>query len=105
MFARLCVYLFFLVAITTIVIGAPLEVSPKLTSRRALTRLAQLEKYGPPNRTPDRRAQLGKYGHLNKRTNCGHCLGDDDIYLFSFCLGQHKMAVYCAEPDGTQYYY
>ncbi|GBB88237.1 hypothetical protein RclHR1_01480002 [Rhizophagus clarus] len=98
MFARLCVYIFFLVAITTIAIGAPLEASsPKLITRRAL-----LEKYGSPNRTQSR---LEKYGHLSKRDYFAHCIEDDDVYVSSYCLAEHTFVINCAEPDGDAYYY
>ena len=73
MFAKLCIYAFFLVAITTITIGAPLEVSSKLTRR-----CAQLKKYGPPNQSLSRREPL------NKRDHFVRCNDEHEILFFYF---------------------
>src|SRR5688572_7695697 len=92
MFAKLCIYAFFLVAITTITIGAPLEVSSKskLTSRRA-----QFKKYGPPNQPLSRR------GPLNKRDHFAQCNDENEVLLFSYCDKMRTMVVNCILPDGT----
>ncbi|CAB4409225.1 unnamed protein product [Rhizophagus irregularis] len=90
MFAKLCIYAFFLIAITTITIGAPLEVSSKLTSRPA-----QLEKYGPLNQQ-----SLSRRGHLNAFAQCSH---EEGTLLDSYCDKLRTMNVRCIMPDNTIY--
>ncbi|POG77996.1 hypothetical protein GLOIN_2v1767313 [Rhizophagus irregularis DAOM 181602=DAOM 197198] len=90
MFAKLCIYAFFLIAITTITIGAFLEVSSKLTSHHA-----QLEKYGPPNQQ-----SLSRRGHLNKRLQFVECKDGNDVLLDSYCNKLRKIIVHCQHPDG-----
>ncbi|CAB4430430.1 unnamed protein product [Rhizophagus irregularis] len=91
MFAKLCIYAFFLIAITTITIGASLEVSSKLTSHHA-----QLEKYGPPNQQ-----SLSRRGHLNKRLQLAECKDENDVLLYSYCDKLRKISVHCQNPDGN----
>ncbi|CAB4435308.1 unnamed protein product [Rhizophagus irregularis] len=75
MFAKLCIYAFSLIAIT---------------SRRA-----QLEKYETLNQQ-----SLSRRGHLNKRFQLVECLDGNDVLIDSYCDKLRKIIVHCQHPDG-----
>lgn len=83
--AKLYIYAFFLIAITTIIVGAPLEVSSKLTSHHA-----QLEKYKPPNQSLSRCISFILPNVMMKMT-----------HFFLYCDKIRIIVVNCMLPDGT----